>query len=580
MRNSASKPRAVTAKAHGRVRKTGPLGGGVHSGSGDTADGKVVAFRDNGGRVLKHPKIVLIFWGSDWADLSIKPNSEDVTRALKDIVDGPWGTQLFQYRGIGRMSIEKTLAVTNSTPNTTFSDPQIVNFLDLQMATLSIPLPSNDVDRIYVVLMPQGHSSQDHPADVGQHQMFSVGGQDVFWTWVTNDGTLSTGNSIPDVFCHEVAETCSDPELGSGISVDTPGLTNEEIGDVCNNTSATVNGVAIQAYWSQVDGRCVAPVFQPFQKAQANPSLIQGRFGRPGNFELVVASASGGLDHYWRNNDVTAYNPWSGRAHFGDSVGHVDGVSLIQSNYASPGNFEVVVRVGSDLHHFWRDSSSSHGWSGATHIASGVRGTPCLIQSKYGNKGNFEVVVGAAGGGLLHFWRNNDAARDPWSAPTHFAAAIGHVDSASLIESNYGAIGNLEVVARVGTTLHSFWRGDNLGWNGPTPIPGAVSGTVALVQGRYGKKGNFEVIAPAASGGGFIHLWRNNDATGNPWSPGSRHAAGLGTIDAVTMIESNYGAIGNLEVVARVGTVLHALWRDSSAENTWHGPTLMRSTVY
>jgi hypothetical protein len=63
-------------------------------------------------------------------------------------------------------------------------------------------------------------------------------------------------------------------------------------------------------------------------------------------------------------------------------------------------------------------------------------------------------------------------------------------------------------------------------------------------------------------------------------SPGSTHAAELGTVDAVTMIESNYGAIGDLEVVARVGTGLHFLWRDSSADNAWHGPALMRSTVF
>lgn len=37
-----------------------------------------------------------------------------------------------------------------------------------------------------------------------------------------------------------------------------------------------------------------------------------------------------------------------------------------------------------------------------------------FIQSRFGNRGNFEIVLPRTGGGLVHFWRNNDAPANPW----------------------------------------------------------------------------------------------------------------------------------------------------------------------
>jgi hypothetical protein len=92
-----------------------------------------------------------------------------------------------------------------------------------------------------------------------------------------------------------------------------------------------------------------------------------------------------------------------------------------------------------------------------------------LVQSRFGAQGNFEVVVPLAAGGLAHLWRNNDAAGLPWSAPIPFAAGVGTVDALSLIQSNFGSPGNLEVVARIGDRLALFWResGPPFTWSGP-----------------------------------------------------------------------------------------------------------------
>lgn len=76
--------------------------------------------------------------------------------------------------------------------------------------------------------------------------------------------------------------------------------------------------------------------------------LIQGRYGVQGNFELVVPFTTGGLAHFFRDNDAPGL-PWHGPFRFGDPAGQITAVSLIQSNFSTagrgPGNLELVVRT-------------------------------------------------------------------------------------------------------------------------------------------------------------------------------------------------------------------------------------------
>jgi hypothetical protein len=200
----------------------------------------------------------------------------------------------------------------------------------------------------------------------------------------------------------------------------------------------------------------------------SNPALIQGAHGSKGNFELVVPRVGGGLAHYWRNND-TAGLPWNGPNNFGG--GNVAAVTMIQSNFGTTGNLEVVARVGSSLVHYWRMDQSPWKWNGPTTIVpAGVTGAPALIQSDHGTRGNFELVVPCVGGGLAHYWRNNDAAGLPWSGPNNFG--LGNIQAVSLMQSNFGTTGNLEVVAIEGDRLAHYWRIDKSPWTwrGPNRI--------------------------------------------------------------------------------------------------------------
>jgi hypothetical protein len=298
--------------------------------------------------------------------------------------------------------------------------------------------------------------------------------------------------------------------------------------------------------------------------------FIQSKFGTKGNFETVVPGRSvPGLVHYWRNNDIPSL-PWSGPTRFASAIGDVDGVSLIQSNFGSPGNLEVVIVANGQLLHFWRDSA----WHGPITVASGVSGIPGLIQGKFGTKGNFEVVVPSNGGGMVHYWRNNDVSSLPWSAPTPFGGTIGSVDAICLIQSNFGSPGNLEVVASAGGSLYSFWRDSS--WHGPFALTGIVGNAPSWIQSRFGTKGNFELVVANASGG-LTHYWRNNDVPSLPWS-GPTPFDLAWQFGAPSLIESNFGSPGNLEVLAGTfasGPELTHSWRDSA----WQGPEVVETGI-
>jgi hypothetical protein len=249
-------------------------------------DGNVIAFHDNNGRLLTHCKAVLVFWGSAWTKPSTTPSASTFTTALEGIVGGPWSSKLAQYRGIGPMSIEQTSMITVSDPPLNFTNANIQAMLTAQIDNGTLPAPDNAVDRVYCVLMPAGFSSGD-TTFVGQHQFFDRNGTRAYYAWITNDGSLTGGNSIPKIFSHEMAERASDPNLGnpdSGILLDVSLKdTNEEIGDVCNNTFSIVNGVAIQSYWSQEDRACVLPTVRPVPSIEASITITDPGHDIPGS---------------------------------------------------------------------------------------------------------------------------------------------------------------------------------------------------------------------------------------------------------------------------------------------------------
>lgn len=313
------------------------------------------------------------------------------------------------------------------------------------------------------------------------------------------------------------------------------------------------------------------------------PTLIQSTYGNTGNFHLVAPLATGGLAHFWRDNDSEEL-PWYGPATFGTEAGLIDSVSLIQGDFGESGNLEMVAVDfgGHRLMHFWRESGPSFDWQGPNQITEKplvpvFSGNPAMVWSNFGCRGNFDVVVPLVTGGFSHYWRDNDDQALPWYGPSDFATEAGIYDALTMIQSNFGDPGNLEIVARSGDQLAFFWRdsGPDFRWNGPEIIATGVAGMPSMIQSTFGDKGNFELVVPLASGG-LGYYWRDNDDLHLHWYGPFMFGMNMGLIDGVSLIQSNFGQPGHLEVVALIRGQLGFFWRDSGPDYRWNGPQYLK----
>ena len=221
-------------------------------------------------------------------------------------------------------------------------------------------------------------------------------------------------------------------------------------------------------------------------------------------------------------------------------------------------------------------------------FAGPFSGNPSLIQSNFGIKGNFELVVPMSNGGIAHYWRNNDDPELPWYGPVKFGEAKGGFNSSSLIQSNFGSQGNLELAATEegGKNLVSFWRdsGPSFDWHGPGYIAEPSNepmfcGNPSLIKSRSGHNGNFDLVVPLLKGG-LAHYWRDNDDPALPWYGPFTFGSTTGVLyESVTLIQSNFGNPGNLELVARSQDQLIFFWRGPGPEFKWNGPFILDKGV-
>jgi len=198
-------------------------------------------------------------------------------------------------------------------------------------------------------------------------------------------------------------------------------------------------------------------IFGP-NDAAGIPGFIQGNFGAPGNFEVVVRTADSKLNHWWRDG-----GGWHDAGRFGANIAY-SGASLIQAHYGKQGNFELVAVTSSgQMQHFWRDNDKGT-WNTGVTFGTGVASPPCMIEGQYGAAnenavGNFELCV-AVGGKIQHWWRNNNG-DGAWRNSATFGHDVRAVTS--LVEGSFGF--NLEVIVlRTDNKLQHYWR-DGAGWH-------------------------------------------------------------------------------------------------------------------
>ena len=297
--------------------------------------------------------------------------------------------------------------------------------------------------------------------------------------------------------------------------------------------------------------------------------FLQSSHGGAGNFELVLPRpAGGGAQHWWRDNDASAL-PWHGPTTAFGSASDIGATSLVQSTFGAFGNLEVVANQGGKLVHTYRDDGGSWAWKTPAPLPATVdpHGTPAFLQGRIGAVGNFEVAAPLPGGGVGHWWRDNNAFGLPWHGPTATFGA-GQVQAVAMV---HGLVsGHLEVVARAGHQLQHWWRDDGGGWHQAPDVASGVSGRHDLCQSTYtfAQNAHYELVAPLV-GGGMGHWWANPLDPALTWHGPT--VFGAGQVAAVGLIHAHHW---NLEVVAVFADHLEHWWRDATAPFAWHGPTV------
>jgi len=558
----------------------------------------------HGGRLLTQVKVKPIFWGPQWLTAGHQPVlPEAIVWAIRSILFSPYLSGLGQY-GIGGGRIESlALASFDAGPPNAFNKADIERMLKGLLDDRIIAHPGTERQLLACVFTPPGIHSDDANAN-GYHSFMDYQGSFLPYAWLSNDSTL---DFISSIFSHELAEACTNPtDQGFFDDAGACGQTGHcEISDYCyglqrGRGTEPHGGVWVQAYWSEQDQRCIVPQERFVSgRTVATPSLIQGRFLSPGNFELVAPLQSGGIGHYSRVNSDASL-PWVGPAVFATELGHIEGLSMIQSNFTTGGfvgDLELVVLAQGSLLHYSREDVPPYRWHGPFPIPTGanLRGNPVLIQGRFLARGNFELIVPLATGGIAHYSRVNDDPRLPWFGPTVFATELGQVDAVTMIQSNFssgGKIGNLEVVARCGGNLFFYFREDlpPYRWHGPVALPTSgthsgvtlASGCPSLIQNRNQIHGNFELVTPLLNGG-MAHYSRASSQPGMPWSGPSVFGLIAGQVEAVSLIQSTFKlesfGVGNLELVAQAGGRLFHYWHDNPANPVlegfpwnWFGP--------
>ena len=215
---------------------------------------------DAGGSAVGSADLELLFWGDYWRTAS-GPSSGDVMSAISRLLAAPYLSAHVQY-GLSSMRLRGgTLVSSPGPPGPTFTADNVRDMVWALIDDNVFAEPDDSGGQIvYLVIAPMGSTYSDtsaRGAHTAAHDTDLFDGDDAWVGW-TNWGDI---DFITDVLSHELTEAITNPLPGSreawvlGRSLNG----GNELGDACNNTVDRLDGLLMQAYWSERDHACVIP---------------------------------------------------------------------------------------------------------------------------------------------------------------------------------------------------------------------------------------------------------------------------------------------------------------------------------
>jgi hypothetical protein len=274
----------------------------------------------HGGPVVSHVDLETVYYGQDWAQAANQTNVQQLDGFAKTIAPSSYLAMLGEY-GVGTGSFSQHDIVTNSqspssaNPATaTVSDAQIQAMLASEIRLGH--LHESTGQQVYAVYLPPGITSANDSNDLAHHGSFTMqfphiarGFSPVTGTYIwyvdhystdtvpyfvvphpSSDSVWSTpgtGNAgqvsaswsnfqkQTEVTSHELAETLTNPAQYQDSSGQWHGgwwddnskdylPAGNEIGDIANLSSTTLDGYVVQREWSNYFNRNIAPLTDTF----------------------------------------------------------------------------------------------------------------------------------------------------------------------------------------------------------------------------------------------------------------------------------------------------------------------------
>src|SRR5262249_1919652 len=108
---------------------------------------------DQGGPVITHADVDLVFWGAGWDNAQkLKTN---VINAVTSILNGPYLSGLSQYRGIGQAQLLRTDDITSTSPAAHTTISQYDAFVKTSLNKGTLPITPNMDSQILYMVIPQ-----------------------------------------------------------------------------------------------------------------------------------------------------------------------------------------------------------------------------------------------------------------------------------------------------------------------------------------------------------------------------------------------------------------------------------------
>ena len=525
-------------------------------------------FTDKGGLLLTSVHVELLFWGPFWIDVhpplfEIKPIVFDMIDAAITIVSGVYMDGLAQYRGIGRGMLSGTTIVTSPPPNPASID-DIIDFARQTIDDDDLPEPTDDDQLLYCVVLPPDVAFADSSIG-GEHTTFSYSDFDLPFDFDSVDAPLAfvrtdQGDPLTQFsvhFSHELVESCTNPRFdgfgddSGACGVGHPGAC--EIADVCEKCVATLDGLSVQSYFSQKDGRCIvpgAPEWQSLGGATAYQiCVIRDSHG----CLAIFAHRSDGT--VWHISQVAPNSGWGSWSSIGKPSPGIWGNMSVAIN--NDGRLEVFA-VGNDnnVWHAW-EMPGFAAWSSWFSLGQPPAGCSNHLVAIDGPDWVYVFVIGQDSS----LWMLRQA--DPPGSWAAWQNLGGQLDASQDINAvvNRGAVWVFAPDRNSGIT---YFEGTSGSWGtGALPPLGFPDGfAIGINHDKRLEVFSIKTVNGATS---LWHIWENSPGQWSPWN-----SFGFPLIEDIDIAAAT-NRDGRLEVFAIQGSAVGHAWQmsDFTTWSTW-----------